>query len=86
MTETLRTLIAEEAAKEMGFDTVEQFKNAVKRGDLPQPVIRGRPRRWSEIQLQEGLAGRRDAAIAPTGDTHDEIMEDVDEVLDALRY
>ena len=65
------TLTAEQAAELIGFEgknPVKQFVRAVERGELPPPVIHSKPRRWSQVQLENHFTNDNVSA-------HDPLME-----------
>lgn len=68
----MTTMTAIEAADYLGME-VGPFRRAVVRKELPGPLIRSRPARWSKVQLDWALEGRID--IAPVSSGIDPIME-----------
>lgn len=71
----MRTLSAHEAAAYLNMG-VYAFRTAVARGELPPPLVTGRPR-WSVAQL--------DAALAPPPETsHTVSPSPVDELMETI--
>ncbi len=73
MDDARTTLTITEAAAYLNL-TETQFRGAVKRGDLPPPIIYGYPRRWSKLQIDWALQGRRPVDQRPADQT-DPLME-----------
>lgn len=74
------TLTIAEAADYLGMK-VSQFRRAVARKELPEPLIKCRPQRWARVQIDWTLEGR--AVSAPSlAESSDPVMER----LNAIRH
>ena len=70
------TLTRGEVARLLGI-SARQFEGAVERGDMPGPVLNGRPKRWSRVQIHKALEGV--ANLPPSSEPlGDPIMEAID--------
>ena len=78
----MTTLTAIEAAEYLGME-VGPFRRAVDRKELPGPLIRSRPARWSKVQLDWALEGRIDTPPVLSG--VDPIMERLNALHDEVR-
>ncbi|EME71425.1 hypothetical protein H261_03413 [Paramagnetospirillum caucaseum] len=70
------TLTITEAAEYLGL-TATQFRRAVARREMPEPLIKSRPQRWSKVQIDWALEGRLEKS-APCREI-DPIMEHLEQ-------
>jgi len=76
------TLTVVDAAAYLGM-SVQQFRRAVSRGEMPKPLVCCRPNRWSKIQIDWALEGRLDKAASSVA--ADPIMDALDALPHAIR-
>ncbi|BAE51514.1 hypothetical protein [Paramagnetospirillum magneticum] len=69
---TAATMTLIEAAAYVGL-TDRQFRRAVARHEMPEPLIKSRPQRWSRVQIDWALEGRLEKS-APWAE-RDPLME-----------
>lgn len=75
------TMTLTEAANHLGMRP-GQFRRAVARKELPEPLIKSRPQRWSAIQLQWALEGRAGEGVRSSD--RDPIMDHLDGLFDEV--
>ena len=80
---TGKLLSASESAQLLGL-SVQQFRRAVARGELPEPLVKCRPLRWSSIQIDWALEGRIEMA-QPLSPSREARRDRVNAVLNEIR-